>query len=678
MVSNIFFRYFTLLFCTFLPYIANSQSVDKIISNKNWNLKQIGGIIICDAKIPGSVHTALLANQLIENPFFGNNESATQFIESSDWEYKTDFELSDKELKMNNIRLVLNQIDTYADVFLNESLILQTNNTFRRWEADVKQFLKKKNSLRIYFHSTLKIADSLFQKLPVALEGCCRVMVRKPAFHFGWDWAPKLVPTGIYQPISLQMWNQNRFEDFFIEQTKLADKQADLNAIFEISSSFDMPATLAVQYNSLKSTLAIQLKKGTHMYQFPFLIKSPNRWWPAGMGTPYLYKITAQVQTKTEILELSQSVGLRTIKLTENTDKFGSSFYFEINGKPIFAKGANYVPMDIFQNRVSSAQYRKIIHDALDQNCNMLRVWGGGQYECDEFYAACDSAGIMVWQDFMFACALYPANEDFIENIKNEATQQVKRLRKFACIALWCGNNEIDEAWHNWGWAKNYDKADSMRIWNDYLNLFHKLLPEIVQKYDSYKPYHASSPQYGRGNARSQFVGDSHYWGVWHDGEPFSMYEKKVPRFMSEFGFQSFPEMSTIDSFALKNQQFSTSKTMLAHQKHPRGNFLIEKYMNESYSIPESFEDFVYKSQLLQAEAVITGIEAQRRSRPYCMGSLYWQLNDCWPAVSWSAIDFYGNKKALYYAVKKAFAPVMISLEEKNDSLLIYSVSDLA
>jgi len=339
-------------------------------------------------------------------------------------------------------------------------------------------------------------------------------------------------------------------------------------------------------------------------------------------------------------------------------------------------KGANYIPQSSFPGIVTNDQYFKIIADAKSANMNMLRVWGGGIYEKEIFYDLCDEAGILIWQDFMFANAMYPKDSLFLKNIKKEAGFQVDRLSKHPSIAVWCGNNEIDEAWHNWGWSTNYSKTDSTEIWNNYVSIFQKLLPEIVERYSSNIPYTSSSPLFGRGNSRSSFEGDNHYWYVWHDAYDFDWYNKVTGRFMSEFGFQSFPSPEAIEYFDSSKSKSIDSEVMMAHQKHHKGNFLINHYMKDYYPIPNEFEDFIYVSQLLQAEGIRTGILAQRRAKPYCMGSLYWQLNDCWPAISWSSIDYLGNWKALHYYAKQDFKNVIINPYIHNDTVDIFIASD--
>jgi beta-mannosidase len=374
-----------------------------------------------------------------------------------------------------------------------------------------------------------------------------------------------------------------------------------------------------------------------------------------------------------------QQIGLRSIELVQAEDSVGRSFYFRVNGLPVFIKGANYIPQDNFLTRVSDSAYRGLITQVKSAQMNMLRVWGGGIYEKDLFYDLCDEMGIMVWQDFMFACAMYPGEQAFLENIRQEAVQNIKRLRHHPCLALWCGNNEIDEGWKNWGWQKQYgySKEDSARVYDTYRKIFEKILPESVYKYDSGRSYIPTSPLYGWGRKESMRRGDNHYWGVWWGKEPFEVYEKKVGRFASEYGFQAFPDQSTINQFTSPDDRFPGSPVLKVHQKHPVGFETIDEYLLRDYRKPKDLGSYVLVSQLLQADGMKMAIEAHRRAMPRSMGTLYWQLNDCWPVVSWSSIDYYGRKKAFHYRLQDLYAPVLVSPVVENGRVRIYIVSDL-
>ncbi|MCD4664878.1 MAG: glycoside hydrolase family 2 protein, partial [Bacteroidales bacterium] len=486
---------------------------------------------------------------------------------------------------------------------------------------------------------------------------------------------------GIWKPVYLRTWNDARIRNIHIVQDSMDNETAWLTSNFELESSKEQDCFLTVideDKQEILNKIRVRLTKGTQLYPIVFNIKNPKLWWTTGLGDPFLYRFKFMIQTNGSIDALPGKIGIRTIELVQQSDSIGESFYFKLNGVPVFMKGANYIPQDNFPSRVSEKKYRQTIQAAVDANMNMLRVWGGGIYENDIFYDLCDENGILVWQDFMFACNMYPGDSVFIENVKQEAVEQVKRLRNHPCLALWCGNNEIDEAWFNWGWQKSlgYSEEDSTEIWNNYLKIFEKLLPEVISEYSLYFSYIPSSPKIGWGHEEAMREGDMHYWGVWWGEEPFEIYEEKVGRFMSEYGFQGFPDLKTIESFTKPKDRNLQSPALLNHQKHPRGMELIQTYMEREYNIPDNFEDYIYVCQLVQAYGIKTAIEAHRRAKPYCMGTLYWQLNDCWPVISWSSVDYYNRWKALHYFVKKAFGEFLISFEEKNDSLKIFVVSD--
>jgi len=422
----------------------------------------------------------------------------------------------------------------------------------------------------------------------------------------------------------------------------------------------------------------VKLEHGNGTVKIPLSINQPELWWPIGHGNQKIYEFTAEILDNDKtIASLKTKTGLRTIELTTEKDSLGESFQFRVNGRDIFMKGANYVPQDNLQNRVSKNKYEKLLQSTVDANMNMLRVWGGGIYDEDIFYELCDSLGVLVWQDFMFACAMYPGDPSFLENVEQEANENVKRLRNYACIALWCGNNENSEGWHRWGWQDPLTELQQEEVWTAYKNVFNDILPKSVGE-NCNTPYWESSPMLGRGDPKHQFSGDAHYWGVWHDAEPFEVLKQKVPRFMSEFGFLSFPSVETLDSISFKEDQNLSSESLKNHVKHTRGLSLINQYLERDYSIPEDFEKFVYVNQVMQAEGIALGLKAHRRAKGYCMGTLYWQLNDCWPSASWSSIDYYGRWKAMHYLAKRAYSPILISSEMTiSGDINIYVVSDI-
>lgn len=647
-----------------------------------WQFTQTDSEDWQNATVPGCVHLDLLNNNEIPDPFFGNNEQKVQWIEQKNWEYKTTFTLDDETLSKNAINLIFSGLDTYSKVYLNDSLILESDNMFVSYSVDCKNILKPENELLIKFQSPGKKAEELSKNYDYEFDGGTKVFTRKAGFHYGWDWGARLVTSGIWRPIYIEAYDLAKIENIHLVNQEIKDKKAKIRTIVEINSLGNFNVQISLKNESvLLKTEDFELRNGKNYCEINFEIENPEFWWTNGLGEPHLYDLNFELIAKNSVIE-NQTIrhGIRTIELVTNPDEYGESFYFKLNGIPVFMKGANYIPQDNFQSRVTDEHYQNLIDKAVKMNANMLRVWGGGIYEKDFFYDLCDENGILVWQDFMFACAMYPGDEDFIENVKIEAEQNIKRLRNHACLALWCGNNEIDEAWHNWGWAKKYTFEDSTEVRQGYEKLFLELLPNLVSKLDSGRAYRYSSPTFGRGNKNYKYIGDAHDWFVWHDGKPFEHFEQNVPRFMSEFGFQSFPAMHSISKFLDSADISLESEAMMNHQKHPRGNQLIKQYLENDYFVPDNFEHFVYLSQLMQAQGITKGIEAHRRAwsneNPYCGGTLFWQLNDCWPVVSWSAIDYYDDNKALYYFAKKAFQTILITHEFAGDRLNLIIVSD--
>ncbi|TCK67602.1 beta-mannosidase [Winogradskyella wandonensis] len=644
--------------------------------NKNWQFKKAGDTIWNSATVPGNIFSDLLENKQIKDPFIGDNEKDVQWVSEADWEYKTTFLVSKKILQKKHIELNFEGLDTYASVFLNDSLILKTNNAFRSFEVDIKENLKAENELRILFENTSKYEEIEKEKLGYELPEGNRIFTRKAQFQYGWDWGPKLNTSGIWRPIKLVAWNDFRIKNKRIKTIELNDSISKLVAGIEYAFNMEKDITQAVYVND-SLVREKQFNPSNYNSGIPFQIKNPKLWWPHNLGEPYLYDIKVVVKDDKKILDsVSTKYGIRDIELVTEKDSVGENFYFKINNQPVYAKGANYIPQHSFQNQVTDAHYEKLLDDVVDVNMNMLRVWGGGIYENDIFYDLCDEKGILIWQDFMFACAMYPGDDAFLETVKQEAIDNVKRLRNHASIALWCGNNENSEGWHRWGWQAGRSDEEKEEIWNNYLKVFDSILPETVSKYTD-TDYWESSPKYGRGNPKYKTEGDAHDWWIWHDAYPFEHLEDNVPRFMSEFGFQSFPSYETIKYINQNDSIEISSEGFKNHQKHIRGFQLIDEYMKRDFPVPDNGEDYVYMSQLLQAYGMRIGFEAQRRVRPYNMGTLYWQLNDCWPVISWSSIDFLGNWKAMHYKTKKAFADVLISSRVENDTLRTWIVNDL-
>ena len=681
-------------FITFLTKVNYAQTTRTVSLNEDWHFqpataisppkdKDLGQNINPEGyktQLPNTALNALFENGAIEDPFYRTNEERLQWLEKKDWVFDKAFDVDEKLLKAEKIDLILRGVDTYAEVYLNDVLIQKTDNAFRTWRLEVKNLLKPKgNVLKFLFSSPLSkekiLADDALVDYP-DVYNTTRVYTRKPQYQYGWDWGPRFISCGL-QNAELQAWDMLRIEETYVKQVKLTRERADLEAQLTLFSTADTSATLNITANGKTFSRQFYLNKGSNEVNFEFEILYPSFWWSHDLGTPFLYDINLTVENKGILYDEKKTrIGLRTLELVTEKDANGESFFFRLNGFPVFAKGANYIPENVFLERVKHEHHLRTIQSAVDANMNMLRVWGGGVYETDDFYNICDEKGILVWQDFMYACAMYPGDEKFLQNAEIEAVEQVKRLRNHPSIALWCGNNEINEAWHNWGWQPRFNPDQKEYIWNAYKTLFNKILPQAVKENAPHISYWESSPRYGRYNDKSYTEGDNHDWFVWHDERPFEHFEKKVPRFMSEYGFQSFPEWRTIESFTKPEDRELTSEVMLLHQKHPKGNQLIKKYMAQYFKVPKSFKDFVYVSQLLQAEGIGKAIEAQRRAKPFCMGTLYWQLNDVYPVASWSSIDNFGRWKALHHKVKEVYQPILLSPVVDKENFNVHIVND--
>ncbi len=675
----------------------------------DWSFKAADETEWLQATVPGTVHTDLLAHGKIPDPFYGTNEKDVQWIDKKDWEYITTVTIEESTLRHSHVELVFHGLDTYADVHLNGQLVLSADNMFRTWRADVKAYARAgENTLRIVFRSPIQEdlpkLEALGYPLPASNDqsdvgelGDKRVSIfaRKAPYHYGWDWGPRFVTSGIWREAELVAWSDVRIESVFIRQDTVTAESAELTAVIQVYSEIEREANIHIRTDSENWEQKVTLQEGTDIIELPLTIEQPRLWWSRGLGEANLYTFTTEVLDATSRKPFAQQqvrTGLRSVRLVreQHADMPGTSFYFELNGVPVFAKGANHIPNDSFSPRVTRERYLHEIASAVDANMNMLRVWGGGIYENNDFYELCDEYGILVWQDFMFACSMYPGDEAFLDSVQAEAEDNVRRLRNHPSIVLWCGNNEIDSAWAHyvenggWGWKKDYTEEQRNQIWADYEAVFHELLPEVVEAEAPGAEYWPSSPlvdltgdehQHARSLTDS---GDIHYWGVWHGSEPFENYNVHVGRFMSEYGFQSFPEYRSVRTYAEESDLELESEVMLRHQKNGSGNRLIKEYMDKYLPQPKDFPSFLYMSQVLQAEAMQMAIEAHRRNKPYCMGTLYWQMNDCWPVASWAGIDYYGRWKALHYHAKRSFRDLAVSVDgTSGEHFDIYTISDI-
>lgn len=655
-----------------------AAAVERLSLDGEWQFRQVGKAIWYPARVPGCVHLDLLENRLIPDPFYRDNELKVQWVENEDWEYRREFEVPDTLFKKPHVELVLEGLDTFAAVYLNGQKVAETNNMFRTYRFDVRPFLQPhQNEIVIRFDSPVRRGKELEAKLPYKLPGGSP-HVRKAPYHFGWDWGPRLVTSGIWRPLFLEAWEGARIGEVEIRQDFLEKNRVVLRVRTSLLSDRNQNVAVKAIVSGKRifaHSESMSIKVGLNMNEKSLPITNPDLWWPAGMGEQNLYTIRVELYRKGVLLDaVEKRIGLRTLVLDQTPDDWGKSFRFVVNGVPFFAKGGNWIPADSFPPRVTHQKYEQLLRDCREANMNMLRVWGGGIYEAPEFYDLCDELGLVIWQDFMFACALFPGDDEFLQNVRSEAEDVLKRLRHHPSIALWCGNNECEEGWFHWGWKEQYPEA----VWVDYEKIFHGILPDVVDKLDPRRPYWPSSPHSEVvGQPRSETSGDMHYWGVWHGQEPFTEYRKKFHRFFSEFGFQSFPLLETVKRFALPQDWNIASPVMEQHQKHPAGNRLILLYMLDGFRLPKDFESLLWLSQVQQAEGMKIAVEHFRSQMPRIMGALYWQINDCWPVASWSGTDYFGTWKALHYYARRFFNPVLVAPIDNGENLKVYGISDL-
>lgn len=661
--------------------------------NGEWQMRRADESAWRQARVPGCVHTDLLRAGEIPDPYVGRNDLTLQWIGEKDWVYRKTFHIDPRDLEKEHVQLVFEGLDTYADIRLNDRPLASTDNMFRRWRFDVKELLVAgENTIEIRFNSVFKVNMPAYLEAPYRLQAWpnndqsdiyLSIYSRKAGFHYGWDWGPRLITCGVWRPVRLEAWSGERLESARISTLGIDSSRARMAASLSVESTraCDAKAEVLLDGKVLART-RVQLQPGENRVDLPFTVNKPRLWWSNGLGDPALYTFQCRLETPDQRIEREVTTGIRTIELVRDADSMGRSFYFRLNGVPVFMKGANYIPQDNFQDRVTPERYRRMIDAAADANMNMLRIWGGGIYEDDLFYELCDRRGILVWQDMMFACGMFPGDKAFEENVREEIEQQVDRLYNHPSLALWCGNNENFISWYGWGWRELTDERFRAPYEANLHRLFEEVIPEAIRAVDTLRSYHPSSPAAGY-NGVGHNEGDVHEWWVWKGGM-VEEYDTRAGRFVSEYGFQSYPEMSTLRTFASDDELELHSTVMLSHQRARHddtrdpefGNKLMEFYFNHYFRVPEAFPDFVYMSQLMQAEAVKFAIEAHRRKMPYCMGSLYWQIDDCWPVASWSSIDYFGRWKALHYFARKAYRPVILSARYEGDTLQVYAVSD--
>lgn len=631
----------------------------------SWKMRQVGEDKWQRGKVPGTVYTDLLANDQMEDPFWKDNENKALELMEYDYEYETVFVLEEEAGECGKKVLHFDGIDTIADIYLNDTMIGSAYNMHRIWEYDVTdQLTEGENRLRVVLHSPNRYVRREFEKCRTlgsedALDGF--VHIRKAHCMFGWDWGAHLPDAGIFREVSILGIENGRIESVRIDQNH---ENSAVTLDLKVETECEETETDSWTYEVI---LTDPLGK-TEKYEnspLSIQIEKPMLWWPNGYGEQNLYQVKVILLYNGQPADVwEKRIGLRTMTMKREKDEWGECFAHEVNGVAIFAMGADYIPEDHLIGRTTKEKTRRLLEDSRAANFNTIRVWGGGYYPEDWFFDLCDELGLIVWQDFMFACAVYELTPEFKENIRQEFIDNVKRIRHHACLGLWCGNNEMEQfvsEGHHW-----VTKPSEVR---DYILMYEDLIPQVLKEYDPQTFYWPASPSSGGSfdEPNDPDRGDVHYWEVWHGNKPFSEYRKYFFRYASEFGFQSFPCRKTVETFTDEERDCNPfSYIMEKHQRNYGANGKIMNYLQQTFLYPSDFNTFLYASQLLQGEAIRYGVEHFRRNRGRCMGAIYWQLNDCWPVISWSSIDYTGRWKALHYYAKRFFAPLMISCQEEG------------
>ena len=649
--------------------------------NGLWKMKRTDQAEWIKSSVPGSVYNDLLTSAKIEDPFYRENENNVRELSRYDYEYERDFEVAKELLSCHKVMLSCKGLDTLTKVMINDKVIAETNNMHRHYEFDVKQYLNEgKNNIHIIFYSPIEFIEKANKRRPLwgvdtTIAGYQHI--RKAHSMFGWDWGPQLPDAGIWRDIELVSYSYARLTDFYITQkhetnkvmlnvevnTEILDCKGDYSVDLVVLSPSGEKVAKAVASVTCKTQISLE-------------INEPKLWWPNGYGEQNLYTLKVVLKHGEQCIDCEEKrIGLRSLTMRKEPDKWGETFNFLINGIDIFAMGANYIPEDSIIARCNKDKTTKLIESCVEANFNCIRVWGGAFYPEDYFYDLCDEYGLIVWQDFMFACGVYDLAGGFEENICKEFEDNIKRLRNHASLGLWCGNNEMEMAWLQWGIPQDF------KLKMDYVRQFEVLIPEILKELDPNTFYWPASPSSGGGflDPTAENKGDVHYWDVWHGRKPFKDFRKHYFRFASEYGFQSFPSMKTIKTFTLPEDRNIFSAVMESHQKcgtNGYGNKLIMEYIFSNYKCPKDFEATLYASQIVQGEGIKMGIEHWRRNRGRCMGSTYWQVNDCYPVASWSSIDYYGRWKAMHYYAKRFYAPVLVSVNDDDANLELHVTND--
>ena len=669
--------------------------------NGQWELAEAGNDRLCEVQVPGSVLSGLYGAGKIEDPFYRTNEDVTRELFRKDYEFSRTFVAAEDILKEEKIILVCEGLDTLADIYINGQKAGSADNMHRTWKLDVKEFLHSgENQIRIVFRSVFKYIEAYeyednkeIHYVPCGgMKG--NQLIRKAHCMFGWDWGPQTIDAGIFRDIYLEAYSHPRIEDVKITQVHW-DNAVDVCTTVAVSGNAvdkcQVRVTIQEDAESVcrhrtgandRKTEAYVCKVGETVSAnnnpavLTSSIHNPKLWWPNGYGDQPLYKVQVELLDEygTVLETITKRIGLRTLTISQEKDLWGKEFAFCVNGVKIFAMGGNYIPEDCIYSRITPEVQKYLLESCKRANFNCVRVWGGGYYPSDHFYDLCDEMGLIVWQDLMFACNVYDLTEEFEDNITKEITENVKRLRHHASLGLWCGNNEMESAWNHWPEVQ----SESKYLRADYIKMFEYVIPKAVREADSETFFWQSSPSSGGcfDDPDDENRGDCHYWDVWHGQKPFTDYQKHYFRFCSEFGFQSFPCLKTVESFTEEKDRNIFSRVMENHQKNPAANGKILYYLSENFRYPENFRKLLYVSQILQGMAMKYGVDHWRRHRGRCMGTLYWQINDNWPVASWASIDYFGRWKALHYMAKKFYGPRAVSMCMDGDIMQVYLANE--
>lgn len=670
--------------------IADTESIAAVIDlNGAWQFKATDEDKWSEARVPGTNWTDLLRVGRLEDPFYRDNELKVQWVEKKEWEYRRSFKVDESFLNHDKIILDCRGLDTIAEIFLNGTLVAQTQNMFIEYEFDVKPLLKiGDNQIHIIFRSILEWDKKQVESDPrvtwTSIKGRL-FFTRKEGSDFGWDWGVRLITCGIWRSIRLAAYDVGRITDLAARQDLSNSKKALLDITTEIerfvTKKLDLEVNVLLEGKVVSQTKASVSGEKVNK---KIAIENPKIWWPNGWGDQPFYTILAKLMIGKKVAhEKKIRIGLRTIEIVREKDARGETFGIKVNKHLIFCKGVNWVPADALPDRLTEDHYVHLLRSCKEANMNMIRLWGGGLYEPEIFYEYCDENGIMIWHDFMFAVGPYIANQSYLENVRQEITNVVRRLKHHPCIALWCGNNEQESSMPEW--VQQHETV----TWEDFDKIFYEVIPKTAAFYDPDRPYWPGSPHHplDREKKTSDWEtasGDAHLWDVWHGGQPFSWYNQNVDfRFISEFGFQSLPTMETIRSFTIPEDRYFASHVLDHHNKAGKkpnenvGNERIARYMSTMFKMPSGFENWIYVSQVMHGEGMKIGVEGYRRNYPQTTGALYWQLNDNWPTISGSSMDYYGRWKALHYMARHFFNPILVSGLVDGMRVKLWGVNDL-